>query len=123
MNRMQVNRDHLVMIPLMLGISLSPLNVVLTSVALPTMRDAFAVNIVSATWIGTAYFIPSVAFMPLQGYLGGRWGMRRVYAAGMLLLAAGALLERADPQFSLAAGWAACCRASAGPRCIRWPWS
>ncbi|UCC52257.1 MAG: MFS transporter [Anaerolineaceae bacterium] len=90
-----------IMIPLMVGVSLSPLNVVFTSIALPTMRGDFDISIEQATWVGTAYLIPSVAFMPLQGYVGERWGVRRVYAAGLLVLATGAFLSVLAPDF----GW------------------
>jgi MFS family permease len=88
-----------IMIPLMVGVSLSPLNVVFTSIALPTMRGDFDISIEQATWVGTAYLIPSVAFMPLQGYVGERWGVRRVYAAGLLVLATGAFLSVLAPDF------------------------
>jgi MFS family permease len=90
-----------IMVPLMVGVALSPLNVVFTSIALPTMRNDFGISIEQATWIGTAYFIPSVAFMPLQGYISVRWGVRRVYAIGLFVLAAGAFLSVLAPDF----GW------------------
>ena len=65
------------------------------------MRNDFNVSIEQATWVGTAYLIPSVAFMPLQGYVGERWGVRRVYAIGLLVLSAGAFLSVLAPNF----GW------------------
>ena len=90
-----------IMVPLMVGVALSPLNVVFTSIALPTMRTDFGVSIEQATWVGTAYFIPSVAFMPLQGYIGERWGVRRVYAIGLFVLTAGAFFSVWAPNL----GW------------------
>ncbi len=89
------------MAALMVGIMLSPLNVMFTSVALPTMRDYFHVGVEEATWIGTAYFIPSVALMPFQSQLGNRWGVRRIYALGLGVLSAGALLAALAPNFQL----------------------
>jgi MFS family permease len=87
------------MAALIVGIMLSPLNVMFTSVALPTMRDYFQVNVEAASWIGTAYFIPSVALMPFQSQLGQRWGFRRVYSIGLVVLAAGAFLAALAPTF------------------------
>ncbi len=87
------------MAALMVGIMLSPLNVMFTSVALPTMRDYFEVDVEQATWIATAYFIPAVALMPLQSQLGRRWGQRRTYGLGLLVLSAGAFLAALAPSF------------------------
>ncbi|HSG17287.1 MAG TPA: MFS transporter [Anaerolineae bacterium] len=92
-------RDWWVMAALMVGIMLSPLNVMFTSVALPTMRDYFQVDIEQATWIGTAYFIPSVALMPFQSQLGQRWGFRRIYGIGLLVLAFGAFWAALAPTY------------------------
>ena len=91
MERLSRGRQWWLMVPLMIGVFLSPLNVLFTGVALPTMRNDFSITIERATWIGTAYFIPAVALMPLQGYLGERWGVRRTYAIGLLVLSAGGL--------------------------------
>ena len=97
--RGMTGKDWWVMAALMVGIMLSPLNVMFTSVALPSMRDAFQVNVEQAAWIGTAYFIPSVALMPFQSQLGQRWGFRRVYGFGLLVLALGAFLAALAPAF------------------------
>jgi MFS family permease len=99
-NRAMTARDRWVMAALMVGIMLSPLNVMFTSIALPTMRDYFQVDVEQATWIGTAYFIPSVALMPFQSQLGQRWGFRRVYGIGLLILAFGAFWAAVAPSFS-----------------------
>ena len=48
---------------LMIGVFLSPLNVNFTSIALPTLRDYFSVNVEQVAWVGTAYFIPAVVLM------------------------------------------------------------
>ena len=93
-------REWWIMAALMVGIMLSPLNVMFTSVALPTMRDYFEVDVEQATWIATAYFIPAVALMPLQSQLGRRWGQRRTYGLGLLVLSAGAFLAALAPSFT-----------------------
>jgi MFS family permease len=87
------------MTALMVGLMLSPLNVMFTIIALPTMRNDFGVDVQQATWIALAYFIPSVALMPFQSQLGERWGVRRVYLGGLLLLSAGSFLSVITPSF------------------------
>lgn len=83
-------RDKLgLLAALMIGVFLSPINVNFTSVALPSMREYFAVNVEQVSWVGTAYFIPTVVLMPLLAALGKRWGLRRMYISGFVLLAVG----------------------------------
>ncbi len=94
------SRTLLLMVALMVGVFLSPMNVNFTTVALPTMRDAFSVNVELASWIGTAYFIPSVVLMPVLASLGERWGVRRMYVLGLLVLSLGGFLASAAQNFS-----------------------
>jgi MFS transporter, DHA2 family, lincomycin resistance protein len=89
-----------VMVPLIVGVFLSPLNVGFTAIALPSMRSAFDVDIKQVSWVGTAYFIPSIALMPLQGYLAERWSVRGVYISGLLLLTAGGFLAALAPSIA-----------------------
>ncbi len=97
----QANHNRWMLAALMVGVFLSPLNVNFTSVSLPTMREYFVINVEAVTWVGTAYFIPAVVFMPLQAYLGQRWGLRRMYTSGLLLLSLGAFASALAPTF----GW------------------
>lgn len=92
-------RNWWMMAALMVGIMLSPMNVMFTSVALPTMRDYFGVGVEDAILIGSAYFIPSVALMPFQSQLGNRWGARRIYSLGLAILTAGAFLAALAPSY------------------------
>jgi MFS family permease len=94
----------------MAGVFLSPLNVNFTSVALPTLREHFAVSIEQVAWVGTAYFIPVVVLMPLYANLGQRWGLRRIYALGLALLSVGAFMAALAPNF----GWLLLSRAIQG---------
>lgn len=87
------------MAALMISVALSMLDVNFTSVALPSMRDYFGVSIEQAVWVGTAYFIPMVVFMPLQANLGQRWGLRRMYALGLAVYSLGAFLVASVSNF------------------------
>ncbi len=94
-----ISRRVWVMAALMVGVFLSPLNVVFTSVALPSMRDDFSVGVERVTWVATAYFIPTVVLMPLQSVLGERWGLRRTYVLGLLLLGIAGIFAAMAPSF------------------------
>ncbi|MCL4880011.1 MAG: MFS transporter [Anaerolineae bacterium] len=79
-------KNRWLLVALMIGVFLSPINVNFTSVALPTIRDHFEVGVERVSWVGTAYFIPTVVLMPLQTYLAERWGVRQMYVLGLLVL-------------------------------------
>lgn len=87
--RFSLNRRHGMLLALMVGVFLSPINVNFSSVALPTMRDSLEISVELATWISTAYFIPTVIFMPLATYLAQRFGTKRVYLIGMAMVGVG----------------------------------
>lgn len=104
-----------IMAALMIGVFLSPLNVSLTSVALPTMQTYFGLSVEQVALIGTAYFLPMVVLQPLQANLGLRFGLRRVYSFGLGLLCLGAFMAALSPSFGFllvsrviqGAGWSA----------------
>lgn len=98
------------LVALMTGVFLSPINVNFTSVALPSMREHFAVSVEQVSWVGTAYFIPTVVLMPLLAALGQRWGLRRMYILGFTLLGAGAFTAALAQEF----GWLLAARALQG---------
>lgn len=84
---------------LMVGVFLSPINVNFTSIALPSLQNYFSINIAQLAWIGTAYFIPTVVFMPIFAALGERWGLRKTYVFGLFLLSIGSFLAAMASSF------------------------
>ena len=90
-----------IMAALMIGVFLSPLNVTLTSVALPTMQSFFEITVEQVALIGTAYFLPMVVLQPLQANLGQRYGLRRIYTIGLGFLCLGAFMAAFAPSYEL----------------------
>ena len=88
-----------IMAALMIGVFLSPLNVTMTSVALPTLQTDFGISVEQVALIGTAYFLPMVVLQPLQANLGQRYGLRRTYAIGLSLLSLGAFMAALAPNY------------------------
>lgn len=62
------------------------------NVALPTMMALFAVNAGQAQWILTAYMLAMGVVMPMTGFLGDRFGYKRVYCLALALFTLGSLL-------------------------------
>ena len=68
------------------------LNLVMFSVALPTIRDDFVIPADTAAWLVTAYILPFVTMMPLYGRLGDGLGKRRLLLIGLSIFGVGTLI-------------------------------
>ncbi|MDL4814144.1 MFS transporter [Actinomadura opuntiae] len=62
------------------------------NVALPTVGDGVGLNLTALPWIASAYALPAAGFTLLGGRLADLFGRRRLFLAGMVLLAAASLL-------------------------------
>ena len=61
-------------------------------VALPTIRDEFAMEADVAAWLAIAFTLPFIMFMPLYGRLGDELGKSRLLVAGLAIFCLGTLL-------------------------------
>ena len=68
------------------------LNGSMFGVALPTIRDEFAMPADVAAWLTIAFSLPFMMFMPLYGRLGDELGKSRLLLAGTLLFVLGSIL-------------------------------
>ncbi|MFP1901288.1 DHA2 family efflux MFS transporter permease subunit [Lonsdalea quercina] len=59
--------------------------------ALPAFMNVFDVGPLLATWIIAGFMVSMTMTMPLTGYLGARWGHKRLYLIGVTLFMAGSL--------------------------------
>jgi EmrB/QacA subfamily drug resistance transporter len=71
----------------------------LVNVALPAIMDHFAVEISIATWVITIHIFLVAVLMPLFGHLGDMYGYKRIYVAGLSLLALSSALAALSPSF------------------------
>jgi EmrB/QacA subfamily drug resistance transporter len=79
-------------IGLMVPMGTMILNLVMFSVALPTIRDDFVIPADTAAWLVTAYILPFVTMMPLYGRLGDGLGKRRLLLIGISIFGVGTLI-------------------------------
>ncbi len=85
-------RSGWVIAALCTGTALSALNSGMTAVSLSTLRQEFAVDVATVTWVISAFYLTSAVLQPLMGRLADEYGARRVFAAGMVItIIAGAL--------------------------------
>jgi EmrB/QacA subfamily drug resistance transporter len=76
----------------------------LVNVSLPAIIDDFGVPLGSAVWVQTIFTLLVAVLMPVFGRLGDMVGYKRIYLAGMGLLAASSVLAAFAPSFPLLVG-------------------
>ena len=78
-----VKSERLVLLTVMLGVFLAPLNSTMIAVALPDIMLDFDVSISRAGWLITAYLIAMASLQPLAGKLGDSFGNRTMVLSGL----------------------------------------
>ena len=95
------SRNSLAVAGLSLGTSLNPLNSSMIAVALVVLRADFGLDVATVTWVITSFYLTSAAGQPLMGRLADRFGPRRLFLAGMLVVAVTCALAPFAPNFAL----------------------
>ncbi|MBT4138157.1 MAG: MFS transporter [Candidatus Latescibacteria bacterium] len=73
-----------ILITVVLGGVLAPLNSTMIAVTLPRIMEAFDAPLTSAGWLVTAYLIAMASLQPITGKLGDRLGRRRLILGGLV---------------------------------------
>src|ERR1700730_3125612 len=88
-----------VMIPIVLGTLLNPLNSSMIAVALVALHRDFNVDLGTSTWLVSAFYLTGAVGQPLMGRLADLLGPRRVFLTGLALAGLVALLAPLSPSF------------------------
>lgn len=86
---------------LSLGTALNPLNSSMIAVALVVLRGDFRLDVATVTWVITAFYLASAAAQPLMGRLADRFGPKRLFSFGMVLVAVTCALAPFSANFTL----------------------
>ena len=84
--------DSSILLGLMLPAMLMPMLSTMSRVALPMVRDTFALTADLTAWIDVSFTLPFMLFMPVYGRLGDGLGARRLLLAGIALFTLGTAL-------------------------------
>jgi EmrB/QacA subfamily drug resistance transporter len=77
--------ERTILVTVVLGAMLAPLNSTMITVALPTLLGDFGRSLVWGSWIVASYLVAMAAVQPLGGSLGDRYGRRRLFFIGLVL--------------------------------------
>lgn len=89
------------MVTLLLGTTLNPLNSSMIAVALVEFHHQFHVSLGTSTWLVAAFYLTGAVSMPLMGRLADLLGARRVFLTGLAVAAVVSVLAPLSPNF----GW------------------
>ncbi|MFJ4030242.1 MFS transporter [Paenarthrobacter sp. NPDC089989] len=95
------SRPGLAIAALSIGTALNPLNSSMIAVALVVLREDFALDVATVTWVITAFYLASAAGQPLMGRFADRFGPRRLFTFGMAIVAVTCAIAPFLPNFAL----------------------
>ncbi len=82
-----VKQQHtfLLLLTLGLGAVIGTLNITMFNVALPTMMTYFDAPLATVQWLTSGYMLAAGMIIPAAGFLGDRFGYKRIFLFGTLL--------------------------------------
>ncbi|HEU0336291.1 MAG TPA: MFS transporter [Gaiellaceae bacterium] len=90
-----------IVLTVVLGTMLVPLNSTMIAVAVPELIDAFDASLGSVGWLVTGYLIAMASLQPVGGNLGDRFGRRPVLLGGLAWFAVASLGAALAPDLPL----------------------
>ena len=76
----------------LVGATMSALDVSIVNVAMPTMQKGFQVNMAVIEWVAMAYMLTLTVFLPLFGRLADMFGRTKMYNTGFVVFTVGSAL-------------------------------
>lgn len=87
----KVGRVGWIVLAASFGFALIQLDVTIVNVALPSIAASFTAHVAELQWVVDAYAVCFAALLLSAGFLGDRFGARRIYLGGLGLFAAASL--------------------------------
>ena len=78
---------------LVIGGFMAILDTSIVNIAVPKLESVFSVNTQQVQWVVTIYLLTLGAVVPLAGWLGDRYGYRRIYMASLAVFTVGSALS------------------------------
>jgi EmrB/QacA subfamily drug resistance transporter len=85
------SRKWLILSTVLLGATMSALDLSIVSVAMPTLKTTFATSMATIEWVAMAYMLALTVFLPLFGRLADMYGRTRLYNIGFIIFSVGSL--------------------------------
>jgi EmrB/QacA subfamily drug resistance transporter len=92
MNALKLQYKWLVGVVFVLAIFLDLLDMTIVTVAIPTLAEEFETDTTTIEWVVTGYLLSLALFIPVSGWLGDRFGTKRVFITAVAIFVAGSVL-------------------------------
>ncbi len=89
----------LILAAVLLGTLSGTLGNSVANIAVPSIMAEYEVPLASGVWVVSLYTLWFAVLMPVGGYLGDRYGLRRMYLLGMALFGLASLSSGLSPSF------------------------
>ena len=89
---MRIPYKYAVSLTAALGLFMAILDNTIVNVALTAMQRAFNTDVNTIQWVVTGYFLAQAAVIPVSGYFGNRFGVKRMFSVALAIFTFGSLL-------------------------------
>lgn len=89
---MKLGYKQIVAIIYTMVLFLDRLDLTIVNITLPTVAKYFGVSIVATDWISMSFLLALAVSIPISGWLGERFGFKKIYVISMLLFGMGSTL-------------------------------
>lgn len=86
------NWKWFILFTVLVGATMSALDVSIVNVAMPTMQHSFKVQMSTIEWVAMAYMLTLTVFLPLFGRLADMFGRTKMYNTGFVVFTVGSAL-------------------------------
>lgn len=97
----KIDSKWLVVMSVLFGTFTVILNNSMLNPTLPTFMELFKVDAVAVSWLLTIFMVSMGMTMPLTGYLGDRFGKKRVYITGLCIFTFGSIMGALSPNLGM----------------------
>lgn len=94
---MRIPYKYAVSLTAALGLFMAVLDNTIVNVALTAMQRAFNTDVNTIQWVVTGYFLAQAAVIPVSGYFGNRFGLKRMFMIALAIFTVGSLLCGISP--------------------------
>lgn len=97
---LKIQYKYAVSLTAALALFMAVLDSTIVNVALVSMERDFKTTINAVQWVVTGYILAQAAVIPVTGYFGNRFGVKRVFIFALALFTLGSLLCGLSPDFA-----------------------